>query len=86
MVVCVDEVKGQWTSEWATASAWGHAEEPATQTQNTHFIQAEKMTDSQDMRFTLKNFPKSAGVELKLGFMHSLLTHTKPFHFAFVIQ
>lgn len=33
VVVRVDEVKGQRASQWTTASAWGHAEKPATRTQ-----------------------------------------------------
>lgn len=33
VVVRVDEVKGQRASQWATASAWGNAEKPASRTQ-----------------------------------------------------
>lgn len=42
MVVGVNEVKGQRSSERATSSAWGHAEKPAKYTNNNQLTQAEK--------------------------------------------
>lgn len=41
MIVGVNEVKGQRSSERATSSTWGHAKKPAKHTNNNQITQPE---------------------------------------------